>query len=282
MGEDTATFAEKRGAGATTFTVLLSDILMDIVRISTPDKWLDNLLVEVCYDGDPKWYLYRNRMLPGKQVLVEDIPQPFEEIEFEPNPHEYGSADWQESDDHDTWRWPEYLELTPGDIVQVLDHENNWVTVEVMDLEEDHVALCEFKPARSKRKLENQLVVDTWYRQVRKPEEGSSSSGMIRKQDSDDEWDIDDDAEMEDEFEDASYDDKDDLIFRGETYVVDERYVIKDEDGEYLDVGYVLKPKEGESIRISQTDLLKTNWNPEYEIDVWAVSYTHLTLPTKA
>ena len=280
LGADTATFAIKRGASATTFTVLLSDIEMKVVKISKPNKWLDNLLVEVRYYGDPTWYLYRNRMLPDKQVLVEDIPLPVEEIEFEPNSQEYGSSEWQESDDRDTWRWPEYFEMVPGDIIQVLDNENKWVNVEVMDLEEDHIAICEFRPKRSKRKSENQLVVDSWYRQVKKGEVSSSSKSSSRvvrkKESSDDDWDMEQDAESEDEFEDASYVEEDEITFRGVEYVIDERYLIKDDDGEIVDIGYVLEPKgaeskQQESIRISQSELINTNWNPEFQLDLWVM-----------
>ncbi len=201
---------------------------------------------------------------------------------------------------NDDWYWPVYEELLVGDKVEVyFAHDyrgevlpefraKGWEKVEIMesvDYEDNsHKFRAEYITPKRKieegddadtindKKADNQVVVDVWYRPVRRLEDSDSGEDSDKSVDANDLVSDPEDDEVHTEGEDIQY--------KGNTYVLSFE---KDDKGDRI---YKLKEKEGDGVERLTSEQLDNRFIPELSIgnrilhndtvkEIVGINYTH-------
>ena len=202
---------------------------------------------------------------------------------------------------NDDWYWPVYEELHVGDIVEVYfawdDRDNvqpefkakGWEKVQIMESVDDednsHEFIAEYITPKRKieegddadtindKKADNQVVVDVWYRPVRRLPEDSDSG-----EDSDKSVDADD--LVSDSEDDEVHTEGDEIQYKGNTYLLSFE---KDDEG---DRSYKLTEKDGDGVEMLTSEQLDNRFIPEFSIgdsilhkdtvkEIVGINYTH-------
>ena len=231
-----------KGVKSTTAAIERHQIdIQPIERVSEPDELGAQMLIEVQWDPDPKYYMVRYSPGFNSDLFVtEDIPEPSAEQIY---PFD---------EDEDEWRYPTYPTFGYEDSIQVLT-KTGFRNATVMDiLDDDHSYICEYDTLlEGETNRDKQFRLDVWYQQAR---DGSGVEETSAFADSDDgEYSV---PEEEDE-EPPLYDMADSVEYQGGQFKVVN--IVSDENG----YNYSLKPKNGPTISVSES-ALEEQWIPRF------------------
>ena len=241
IGDGTYTFIRKRTKQGKPISVAvpIDGVIVEPASAIEPPKALDDgMLIEVYYEEYSDWYVLRYRAL-NPPVVTEDK-------------HDLDASEiYSFSQDEDEWRFPEYMTLGEGDIIECfvmgLDGVYRRQTLEVMERIDEHRWMCELKENRSKIKAENEIEIDIYRTQVRLVGDAKASS----------------ESEEYSESEVESDDDR--------TYAIDD--VVDYHGHRYKIIGYLsetdtytLKPKAGGVPLELAAAKLENQWSHDFEV----------------
>jgi len=248
-GADTVSFVvTHKGVKSTTAAIERSQVDIQIIeRVSEPDEIGPQMLIEVQWDPDPKYYTVRYSPGLNEDVFVsEDVAEPTEEQIYPFDENE------------DEWRFPEYPSFSYGDEIQVLTI-NGFRNATITDvLDTDHTYVCEYDSLlQGETKSDKQFELDIWYQQARdRPDEVSEKTSAAADESGDSDYSVPE----EEEAEEPLYDLNDSVEYHGERFKI---VNIDSNDDGYM---YTLKPREGEEIQILES-ALEEQWIPRFQND---------------
>lgn len=231
VGTTTLSFIVKeKGIKSTTDTILRDDVDVEpITGVSEPSQLLPQMLLEMHWEGDPKWHDVRYTPgLDGQQAVT--LISNAELVDF--------------NEEDDEWIWPQYPMLDLEDKVIILDMDDARVAT-ITDIgDNDHTYICEWD---DKKKGEpRNFEIDVWYERVR---------GVLAA-------DVSEEVQLDEEEEDdgADHDVGDEVFYKNRAYLV--RSVEETDD-----IVYTLEnPDDEEDVIVRTQTELGQDWIPKFGI----------------